>query len=96
MNSRRRTFMQVCAGAAGVSLVPGMAAAWPEGRLMPVLANSSPDQVEKSIKAGFGGGFTVYQQARGKGTIQATIGHGSRRYVVVSNNLLDWAVVSSK
>lgn len=88
--------MQACAGAAGVSLVPGMAAAWPAGPLVPALAGSSPDQVEKSIKAGFGGGFTVYHQARGRDTIQATIGHGSRRYVVVSNNLLDWTIVSSK
>lgn len=87
--------MQACAGAAGVSLVPGQAAAWSAGPLASALAASTPDQVEKSIKAGFGGGFTVYQQAQGLDTIQATIGHGSRRYVVASNNLLDWAVVSA-
>ncbi|MFT0531244.1 twin-arginine translocation pathway signal protein [Castellaniella hirudinis] len=92
MNIRRRTFMQACGGAAGASLLPGMAV----GRTAPALADASPAQVEKSIKAGFGGGFSVYRQARGQDGIQATIGHGSRRYVVVSNNLLDWAVVSGK
>ncbi|WP_322997177.1 hypothetical protein [Castellaniella sp.] len=53
-------------------------------------------QIEKSIKAGFGGGFVVYRQSRQSGRIQATIGHADSRYVVVSDNLFDWTVVSGK
>lgn len=55
---------------------------------------SNFQQVEKSIKASFGGGFKTYEYISDKRLNYATIGHAGKRYLVASKNLYDWQVVS--
>lgn len=93
MNIKRRDFFKGCA-AGCVLLLPGMASAakgW-SASSMPV-AKTDP-YIEKSIKASFGGGFSVQSRARSNGLTYADIEHFETRYRVASANLLDWKIVS--
>jgi len=76
-------------------MVPGLASAATS------LNNNEPsDQgadlhIEKSIKAGFGGGFTVRTHRQSNGLTYAEIEHVGNRYTVVSADLVDWKIMSS-
>lgn len=93
MNIKRRDFVKGCA-AACVLLLPGMASA-AKGRNatnMPI-SEADPD-IEKSIKASFGGGFSLLTHTQSNGLTYADIEHLGNRYRVASANLLDWKIVS--
>lgn len=52
-------------------------------------------RIEKSIKASFGGGFSVRAHTQSDGLICADIEHLGNRYEVASADLLDWKIVRS-
>lgn len=92
---KRRDFVKGCAAAAGVLLLPGMAHAL-KGENAPGAAAAGTDsRIEKSIKAGFGGGFSVQSHSRSNGLTYANIEHLGNRYAVASADLLDWKIVRS-
>lgn len=96
MNSQRRNFMKVCGGAAGVAAVPGLAgASLLTGADARSAAAADAAHVEKSIKAGFGGGFSVQSHRAVDGLVYADIRHGGSRYLVTSPDLFDWQVVAA-
>ena len=94
MNSQRRHFIKTC-GAASALLLPGFAGA----ALLPDpaadVAAPTFSQIEKSIKAGFGGGFAVHSHHHDGGRFYADIQHAGTRYRVSSPDLYDWKVVST-
>ncbi|QZN98839.1 hypothetical protein [Chenggangzhangella methanolivorans] len=51
--------------------------------------------VEKSIRASFGGGFSVRTQTELRGLTYAEIEHSGNRFVVASADALDWKFVAS-
>lgn len=94
MDIKRREFVKGCA-AASVLLLPGIASA-----AKGVDANSAPasdadSRIEKSIKASFGGGFSVRAHTQSGGWTYADIEHFGNRYAVASADLLDWKIVGS-
>lgn len=94
MNIKRRTFFKGSA-AACVLLLPGIASAAriQGGRDAP--ASPTSPSIEKSIKAGFGGGFSVRSHTQSNGITYANIEHLDTRYLVASSNTLDWKIVSA-
>ena len=95
MNIKRRDFVKGCAAAAGVLLLPGMAHALKGENAHGAAAAGADSRIEKSIKAGFGGGFSVRSHTQSNGLTYANIEHFNTRYVVSSTNLLDWKIVSA-
>ncbi|HWK70161.1 twin-arginine translocation signal domain-containing protein [Pollutimonas sp. M17] len=94
MNIKRRDFVKGCAAASAcMVLLPGIASA-AKGQNANNTQASSAD-IEKSIKAGFGGGFSVRGHSRSNGLTYANIEHSGNRYAVASADLLDWKIVSS-
>lgn len=94
MGIKRRDFIKGFA-AAGTFVVPGMAMAAQVAN-----ATNAPNLVvdpliEKSIKASFGGGFSVQTHSQSAGLTYAHIQHFGTRYQVASADLLDWKVVSA-
>ena len=94
MNIERRDFIKGCTTAC-VLLVPGIAGA---AGMLP--GNEAPIQgasphIEKSIKAGFGGGFSVHSHRQSNGLTVAEIQHFGNRYTVASADLIDWKIVGS-
>lgn len=92
MGIKRRDFIKGCA-AAGTLMVPGMAMA-------AQLTNASSAQnsvidphLEKSIKASFGGGFSVQAHTQSAGLTYANIEHFGTHYQVASADLFNWKVV---
>ncbi|EAQ36644.1 hypothetical protein NB311A_15292 [Nitrobacter sp. Nb-311A] len=63
--------------------------------IKPASASVSRSQVEKSIKASFGGGFSVRDYIESNGRACASIEHLGNRYAVVSADLLDWSIVEA-
>lgn len=51
--------------------------------------------IQKSIKAGFGGGFSVLAHSQSNGLTYAEIEHVGNRYLVVSADLVDWTITGS-
>lgn len=99
MSIKRRDFIKGCA-AAGVLLVPGIAAATTGINVgagpnaSNTAASASDLHIQKSIKASFGGGFSVRTHSRSNGLTYAEIEHLRTRYSVASADLLDWQIVS--
>jgi hypothetical protein len=92
MDIERRDFVKGLA-AASVLLLPSSA-----GSTRCETANTprtSDSRIEKSIKAGFGGGFSVRAHTRSDGLTYADIEHFGNRYAVTSEDLLDWKIVGS-
>ena len=58
-------------------------------------ARDRDSRIEKSIKASFGGGFSVRAHTQSGGLTCADIEHLGNRYAVASADLLDWKVVGS-
>jgi len=93
MNIKRRDFVKGCA-AACILLVPGIASAAKGANASNALAGAD-SQIAKSIKAGFGDGFSVQSHSRSDGLTYADIEHFGNRYTVASADLLNWKIVSS-
>jgi len=94
MNIKRRDFVKGCA-AAGVLLLPGVSSAMKGRSPNDASAQQTGSHIEKSIKAGFGGGFSVRSHTQSNGLTYARIEHFDTRYVVSSADLLDWKIVSA-
>jgi hypothetical protein len=94
MDIERREFVKGLAVASLLLLPGGVACARQEtsnGR-----SSSDGDlRIEKSIKAAFGGGFSVKAHTRSDGLTYADIEHFGNRYAVASADLLDWTIVGS-
>jgi hypothetical protein len=94
MDMRRRDFVKGCA-AAPVLLLPGIADAAKGENASNAPASGAASHVEKSIKASFGGGFSVRAHTQSGGLTYADIEHFGNRYAVASVDLLDWKIVGS-
>lgn len=94
MNTTRRDFIKGCTSAC-VLLVPGLAdAAALGGTSSPSTANTEK-HIEKSIKAGFGGGFALRGHRQSGDLTYAEIEHHGNRYTVASADLVDWKILSA-
>ncbi|CAM5567809.1 twin-arginine translocation signal domain-containing protein [Eoetvoesiella caeni] len=94
MNIKRRDFVKGCA-AACVLLVPGIASAAKGQSANNAAASVADSHIEKSIKASFGGGFSVQSHTQSGQLTHADIEHFGNRYAVTSTDLLDWKIVGS-
>jgi hypothetical protein len=93
MNIQRRDFIKGCATAC-VLMVPGMASAATSLHNNQGAVQGADLRIEKSIKAGFGGGFSVRAHSQSNGLTYAEIEHLGNRYSVVSADLVDWKIRS--
>ena len=93
MNTKRRDFIKGCATACAL-MVPGITCAVTSRNNDKTAVQGADLRVEKSIKAGFGGGFSVRAHGRSHGLTYAEIEHVGNRYTVVSADLIDWKIVS--
>ena len=94
MNIKRRDFIKGCA-TAWVLIVPGIASAATSLNNNKASIQGADLRIEKSIKAGFGGGFSVRAHGRSHGLTYAEIEHVGNRYTVVSADLVDWKIMNS-
>ncbi len=93
MAIKRRYFVTGCA-AACVLLLPGISSAGKGENANNAPASGANSHIEKSIKASFGGGFSVRAHTQSDGLTYADIEHFGNRYAVTSADLLDWRIVS--
>lgn len=101
MNLTRRDFIKGGASAS-VFLVPGMAGAATLLGSGGAVASATDGplgtdlqvHIEKSIKAGFGGGFALRGHRRSGGLTYAEIEHRGNRYTVSSADHVDWSIIS--
>ncbi len=56
---------------------------------------ASKADIEKSIKASFGGGFSLISFSKSGAITQAKIENFGNQYTVTSVNLLDWKIIQS-
>ena len=99
MDIKRRDFVNGCA-AVCVLLLLGIASAAKGENAKGENAKKAPAsaadlRIEKSIKASFGGGFSVLTHTQSGGLTRANIEHAGNRYAVTSANQLDWKIVRS-
>ncbi|MBC7203334.1 MAG: twin-arginine translocation signal domain-containing protein [Pusillimonas sp.] len=92
MSIKRRDFIKGCA-AAGTLMVPGMAMAAQVANAANEQGAAMNTRIEKSIKASFGGGFSVQAHTQSTGLTYANIEHFGTRYQVASADLFDWKLV---
>lgn len=93
MEIKRRDFIKSCGAVTTLLLLPGIASAVRHQR-----SNTSPlstSRVDKSIKASFGGSFSVQAKTQKNGLTYADIEHLGNHYMVASEDLLDWKILSS-
>ncbi|MFJ7566215.1 twin-arginine translocation signal domain-containing protein [Herminiimonas sp. NPDC097707] len=97
MDVKRRDFVKGCGAAACVLLLPvGASASTIAAKGKKANNTSAADlRIEKSIKANFGGGFTVRSHTQSGALTRAEIENFGNRYAVTSANMLDWKIVSS-
>ena len=89
MDIARRGFVKGCAASSVLLLVGINSSAAKEEE------THNNSHIEKSIKASFGGGFSVRSHAQSDGLSYADIEHCGNRYAVASADLLDWKIVRS-
>ena len=94
MDIERREFVKGLA-AASLLLLPGGGACAREGTSNSLPSSDADLWIEKSIKAAFGGGFSVRAHTQSDGLTYADIEHFGNRYAVASADLLDWKIVGS-
>lgn len=94
MNTKRRDFIKGCTSAC-VLWVPGLAGAAALGSTSNPSITYTKVHIEKSIKAGFGGGFALRGHRRSGDLTYAEIEHRGNRYTVASADLVDWKVLSA-
>lgn len=92
MNINRRDFVKGCAAVCVVSL-PGIALA-AKGASMAQASGAEID-LEKSIKASFGGGFSLRSHSQVNGLTYAHIEHRGNQYAVASANSFDWQIMQT-
>ncbi len=94
MEIKRRDFVRGCAAMSvlGLTSIDGAA----EGEdLNNAETSSVASHIEKSIKASFGGGFSVRTHTQADGMTCADIEHLGNRYTVASADFLDWKIIRS-
>jgi hypothetical protein len=94
MNIQRRDFIKGCA-TASVLMVPGIASVATRLNNNKASGQGADLCIQKSIKAGFGGGFSVLAHSQSNGLTYAEIEHVGNRYLVVSADLVDWTITGS-
>lgn len=93
MNIQRRDFIKGCARVS-LLMIPGMASVAASLHSNAASVQGADLRIEKSIKAGFGGGFSVRAHSQSNGLTYAEIEHLGNRYSVVSADLVDWKIRS--
>jgi anaerobic selenocysteine-containing dehydrogenase len=96
MDIKRRDFVKGCAASSVLllALVSVDSAAKGE-KAHNAPASGTHADIEKSIKASFGDGFSVRAHAQSDGLTYADIEHLGNRHAVASADLLDWKIVRS-
>lgn len=94
MDIERRDFVMGCAAVSAL-LLAGIGSAANGATAKNAPASGIDSRIEKSIKASFGGGFSVRAHAQSDGLTYADIEHFGNRYAVASADLLDWRIVRS-
>ena len=94
MEIKRRDFVKGCAAASGL-LLAGIDSAAKGENASNAPASGADSYIEKSIKASFGGGFSVRAYTQSDGLTYADIEHFGNQYAVASADLLDWKIVRS-
>ena len=94
MEIKRRDFVTGCAAAAAL-LLAGIDSAAKGENANNAPASGADSYIEKSIKASFGGGFSVRGYTQSDGLTYADIEHFGNQYAVASADLLDWKIVRS-
>ena len=94
MDIKRRDFVKGCAAASAL-LLAGIDSASIGENANDAPASGTDPHIEKSIKASFGGGFSVRAHTQSDGLTYADIEHFGNRYAVASADLLDWKIVRS-
>jgi hypothetical protein len=94
MNIERRDLLKACCFGSALFL-PGLV--WATERASPNDASVAvaDAHLETSIRASFGGGFSVLAHKQSDGQVYAEIEHVGNRYVVVSADLVDWKIMHS-
>lgn len=93
MSITRRDFFKGCA-TLGVLMVPALAGAAKAQVIKHPVDPNVALSIEKSIKAGFGGGFSLLAYHEESGQTFAQIEHSGNRYRVVSADRMDWVILS--
>ena len=94
MGIKRRDFIKGCT-AAGAFMLPGMTMAAQVANANNAQSAAMNSRIEKSIKASFGGGFSVQTHTQSAGLTYARIEHFGNQYKVASADLVDWKIVSA-
>jgi len=92
MSITRRNFIKGCTAATMLGL-PALGTAAPDAA--DTRGTRARVHIEKSIKAGFGGGFSLRAHRQSGRFIYANIEHSGNHYTVASTDLFDWAIVST-
>lgn len=95
MNIKRRDFIKGCATISILS-VPciSFAALSQHTQKSDTSVSNHQIQIEKSIKANFGGGFTVQAHTELNGLTYAKIQHLGVQYTATTSDLLEWKTIS--
>lgn len=91
MGTKRRDFFKACL----VMVLPGVVndAGWLT--TYDLQSASIDPEIENSIKAAFGDGFSILSCARSGALVHADIEHCGNRYAIASEDSLDWRILSS-
>lgn len=92
MSLTRRSFIKGCTAVAVVG-IPTLHSA--QACQEHALDTATATRIEKSIKASFGGGFSLQAHRQSGQHIYANIEHRGNRYTVSTTDLFDWAILSA-
>ena len=96
MDIQRRHFIKgLAASSVPLLALVGIGSAAKAGQTHKALASATDAHIEKSIKASFGGGFSLRSHTQSGGLTYADIEHCGNRRAVASADLLDWKIVRS-
>ena len=89
---RRRDFIK---GLMAIYFLPYSISTVKAGTLRSTPTTIADPNIEKAIKASFGGGFSVLHHNQSKGLTYADISHFDNRYTVASADLQNWKILRS-
>jgi hypothetical protein len=95
MDVERRDFIKGCAASSVLLLALVGVGSAAKGETHNAPAAATDADIEKSIKASFGGSFSVRAHAHSDGLTYADIEHFGNRHAVASADLLDWKIIRS-
>lgn len=95
MNIKRRNLIQGSI-AASTLLLPSVASATKVAGMNNAPSAVANARLEKSIKASFGGGFSLRTHTQSGGRTYANIEHFGNQYAVASADLIEWQIVSPR